>query len=124
LKPSTIGIPLLFIVAFIFYIADGGEIPFIQQNDPAKPATPSPERINNNSSSTTKNALFSTRSLLSYESCMKESRRIYNSEISNHRKISAMPEVDYGRLRDDRYGKGLNTIWKERLLREEDCKTL
>ena len=124
MKPSTIGIPLLFIVAFIFYIADGGKIPFIQQNDPAKPATPSPKRTNSNSSPTANNALLSPRSRQSYESCMKESRRIYNSEISNHRKISAMPEVDYGRLRDDRYGKGLNTIWKERLLREKDCKKL
>ena len=122
MKPSTIGIPLLFIIAFIFYIADGGKIPFIQQNDSAKPVTASPEQTNNNSSPTTKNALFSPRSLQSHESCMKESRRIYNSAISNHRKISAMPEVNYGRLRDDRYGKGLNTIWKERLLREEDCK--
>ena len=122
MKPSTIGIPLLFIVAFVFYIADGGKILFIQQNDPAKSAAPSPERTNNNSSLTTKNSLFSPRDRQSYESCMKESRGIYNSEISNHRRISAMPEVDYGRLRDDRYGKGLNTIWKERLLREEDCK--
>ena len=124
MKPSTIGIPLLFIIAFIFYIADGGKIPFIQQNDSAKLVTASPEQTNNNSSPTTKNVLFSPRSLQSYESCTKESRRIYNSEISNHRKISAMPEVNYGRLRDDRYGKGLNTIWKERLLREEDCKKL
>ena len=122
MKSSTIGIPLLFIVAFVFYIADGGKMPFIQRYNSAKPATPSPERTNNNSTPPTKNALFSPRSRQSYESCMGRSRRIYDSEISNHRKISSMPEVDYGRLRDDRYGKGLNTIWKERLLREEDCK--
>ena len=31
----------------------------------------------------------------------------------------SLPEVDYGRLRDDKYGKGLNTITKEKLEREE-----
>ena len=31
------------------------------------------------------------------------------------------PEADYGRLRDDRYGKGLNTITKEKLEREKKC---
>ena len=31
----------------------------------------------------------------------------------------SLPEVDYGRPRDDKYGKGLNTITKEKLEREE-----
>ena len=35
--------------------------------------------------------------------------------------IRQQPEVDYGRLRDDRYGKGLNTITREKLEREKKC---
>ena len=29
--------------------------------------------------------------------------------------IRQQPDVDYGRIRDDRYGKGLNTITREQL---------
>ncbi len=30
-------------------------------------------------------------------------------------------KVGYGRLRDDVYGKGINTIAKEKLVRESQC---
>ena len=37
------------------------------------------------------------------------------------KRIRMKPEVNYGRLRDDKYGKGLNTITKEQLEREKEC---
>ena len=33
----------------------------------------------------------------------------------------SLPEVDYGRLRDDKYEKGLITITKEMLESEKKC---
>ena len=35
--------------------------------------------------------------------------------------IRQQPDVDYGRIRDDRYGKGYNTITREQLEREKKC---
>lgn len=41
--------------------------------------------------------------------------------MSEFRRIRRQSEVTYGRIRDDKYGKGLNTITKEMLGREKKC---
>jgi len=55
------------------------------------------------------------------EVCLSESKRIYDVEIDRYKKIQDNPEVSYARLYDDEYGKGMNTITKEILDREEIC---
>ena len=45
----------------------------------------------------------------------------YKRDMSKFNWIRRQPEVNYGRLRDDKYGKGLNTITKEKLEREKKC---
>ena len=53
------------------------------------------------------------------DQCLSRSSEIYAEEIANYEAIEK--RVGYGRMRDDRYGKGLNTITKEKLARESEC---
>ena len=49
---------------------------------------------------------------------MRRSDEQYERDMIQFKRIRMKPEVKYGRLRDDKYGKGLNTITKEQLERE------
>ena len=42
----------------------------------------------------------------------------YKRDMIKFNWIRSQPEVNYGRLRDDKYAKGLNAIAKEKLERE------
>ena len=53
------------------------------------------------------------------QDCLQRSTAIYDKEITAYEAIER--KVGYGRLRDDGYGKGLNTITKEKLVRESQC---
>ena len=46
-------------------------------------------------------------------------QKIYNEEISEFEALES--KLGYFRLRNDRYGKGFNTIIKEHLAREVEC---
>ena len=52
---------------------------------------------------------------------MRLSNEQYKRDMSEFRRIRRQAEVTYGRIRDDGYGKGLNTITKEMLEREKKC---
>ena len=56
-----------------------------------------------------------------YGQCVAFSNEQYKSDMAKFDWIRQQSEVDYGRLRDDRYGKGLNTITREKLEREKKC---
>ena len=57
--------------------------------------------------------------LIESEKCLRRSNQIYNDEISEFEALES--KLGYFRLRNDRYGKGFNTIMKEHLAREAEC---
>ena len=57
--------------------------------------------------------------LFQTEKCLQRSKKIYNDEISEFEALER--KLGYFRLRNDRYGKGFNTIMKEQLAREAEC---
>ncbi len=60
-----------------------------------------------------------TQGLIESEKCLRRSKKIYNDEISEFEALEK--KLGYFRLRNDRYGKGFNTIMKEQLAREAEC---
>ena len=109
MKPSTLGIPLLVGLAIVVYLAEIGMFPPAEKTQrpelklsqpQSEPSKPKPS---------------------SYRECMWFSNEQYKRDMSKFNWIRSQPEVNYGRLRDDKYGKGLNTITKEKLEREKKC---
>ena len=109
MKPSTLGIPLLVGLAIVVYLAEIDMFPPAQetQKPELKLAQPQSEPSKPKPSS--------------YRECMWFSNEQYKRDMSKFNWIRSQPEVNYGRLRDDKYGKGLNTITKEKLEREKKC---
>ena len=109
MKLSTVGIPLLIGLAIFFYVfeIDG----YLSIENDQKPELKSPQ------------LLFESPKPKpnGYKECMLLSDEQYKRDMSKFNWIRSQPEVDYGRLRDDKYGKGLNTITKEMLEREKQC---
>ena len=108
MKLSTVGIPVLIGLAIFCYVVEIDGYPSIENDQtPLKspqPLSDSPKRKPNG-----------------YKECMRLSHEQYKTDMSKFNWIRSQPEVDYGRLRDDKYGKGLNTITKEKLEREKQC---
>ena len=109
MKLSTLGIPLLIGLAAFFYLVEIDSSPTIEykhklelelSQPPSDLPKPKPKR---------------------YKECMWFSNEQYKRDMSVFNRIRSQPEVNYGRLRDDKYGKGLNTITKEKLEREKKC---
>lgn len=109
MKLSTLGIPLLIGLAAFFYLVEIDGSPTIENDQklelelsqpPSDLPKPKPKR---------------------YKECMWFSNEQYKRDMSVFNRIRRQPEVNYGRLRDDKYGKGLNTITKEKLEREKKC---
>ena len=107
MKLSTVGIPLLIGLAVFFYLADIDGSPSIEHNQ--KPDLKSPQPASESPKPK------------GYKECMRLSNEQYKRDMSEFRRIRMQAEVTYGRIRDDRYGKGLNTITKEMLEREKKC---
>ena len=109
MKLSTLGIPLLLGLGIFFYLADINGVPSANNHQASKQKSPQP------SSQPTK------QKPPGYRACMKHSDEQYERDMIKFKRIRMKPEVNYGRLRDDKYGKGLNTITKEQLEREKEC---
>ena len=109
MKLSTVGIPLLIGLAVFFYLADIDGIPSIENNQ--KPQLKSPQPPSESPKPKPKG----------YKACMRLSNEQYKRDMGEFRRIRRQAEVTYGRIRDDKYGKGLNTITKEMLEREKKC---
>ena len=109
MKLSTLGIPLLIGLALFFYLVENDGSSSIENDK--MPELKSPQ--------TTSDPPKSKPS--SYRECMWFSNEQYKRDMSKFNWIRRQPEVNYGRLRDDKYGKGLNTITKEKLEREKKC---
>jgi len=109
MKLSTLGIPFLLGLGIIFYLADINGLPPV--NNRQTPEQKSPKQT----SQPTK------QKPPGYRECMRHSDKQYERDMAKFKWIRRQPEVNYGRLRDDKYGKGLNTITKEQLEREKKC---
>ena len=109
MKLSTAGIPLLIGLAAFFYLVEIDDFPSIEKDQ--KPELTSPQPPSDPGKPKPKG----------YKECMRHSNEQYKRDMSKFNWIRRQPEVDYGRLRDDKYGKGLNTITKEKLEREKKC---
>ena len=109
MKLSTLGIPLLLGLGISFYLADINGVPPANNHQTFKQKSPQP------SSQPTK------QKPQGYRECMRHSDEQYERDMIKFKRIRMKPEVNYGRLRDDKYGKGLNTITKEQLEREKEC---
>ena len=109
LKFSWLGPLLLLAAAAFFYIIDAREFSTSEPN-----AAPETNRSD---------AIFpqplGTQGQKPDQECLQRSTAIYDKEITAYEAIER--KVGYGRLRDDGYGKGLNTITKEKLARESQC---
>ena len=109
MKLSTVGIPVLIGLAIFFYVVEIDGYQSIENDQ--KPALKSPQPLSDSPK----------RKPNGYKECMRLSHEQYKTDMSKFNRIRSQPEVDYGRLRDDKYGKGLNTITKEKLEREKQC---
>lgn len=109
MKLSTVGIPLLIGLSVFFYLADIDGFPSIENNQ--KPELKSPQPPSESPKPKPKG----------YKECMRLSNEQHKRDMSEFRRIDRQAEVTYGRIRDDKYGKGLNTITKEMLEREKKC---
>ena len=112
MKLATLGIPLLLVLALFFYLTDRNKTPPVRNGKTpeatsATPAVTQPSKPK--------------RKPEGYGECMWLSDQEYKREMAKFDWIRRQPEVNYGRLRDDRYGKGLNTITREKLDRERQC---
>tara|TARA_B100001063_G_scaffold209091_1_gene205897 strand:+ start:109 stop:471 length:363 start_codon:yes stop_codon:yes gene_type:complete len=113
MKLSTVGIPLLIGLGVFFYLADINGFPSIENNQ--KPELKSPQPPSESPKPKPK------PKPKGYKECMRLSNEQHKRDMSEFRRIDIQAEVTYGRIRDDRYGKGLNTITKEQLEREKKC---
>ena len=108
-KPPFL-VPLLLLTAAAFFFIKDSMGPSISEpsESPATDVSTSvaPKR-------STPQGLFQT------EKCLQRSKKIYNDEISEFEALER--KLGYFRLRNDRYGKGFNTIMKEQLAREAEC---
>ena len=109
MKLSTVGIPLLIGLAVFFYLADIDGFPSIENNQTPELKSPQPPFESPKPKPK------------GYKECMRLSNEQYKRDMSKFRWIGRQVEVTYGRIRDDKYGKGLNTITKEMLEREKKC---
>ena len=113
MKLSTVGIPLLIGLGVFFYLADINGFPSIENNQ--KPELKSPQPPSESPKPKPK------PKPKGYKECMRLSNQQHKRDMSEFRRIDIQAEVTYGRIRDDKYGKGLNTITKEQLEREKKC---
>ena len=103
-------VPLLLLTGAAFF--------FIK--DANKPSTSEPSSAPATGASTTVAPKRSTpQGNTVNEKCLQRSKKIYNDEISEFKVLER--KLGYFRLRNDRYGKGFNTIIKEQLSREAEC---
>lgn len=109
LKFSWLVPMLLLVAAAFFYIKDARKF---QTSEPSV----APET--NRSDNIFPKPLISEDQEIDQD-CLQRSTAIYDKEIATYESIER--QVGYGRLRDDGYGKGLNTITKEKLVREGQC---
>ena len=114
LKLSTLGIPLLVGIGAVFYLVDSNMLPFFETDNNPEATSPEPAE----SKPTNPKPKSKHRG---YGQCVAFSNEQYKRDMAKFDWIRQQPEVDYGRLRDDRYGKGLNTITSEKLEREKKC---
>ena len=124
MKLSTIGIPLLLGLAAVFFLADGNVLTTIQiDNIPEEALPPGVSKPSKQESSKPKSTepKRSKPKPRGYGQCIALSNKEYQRDMAEFNWIRKQPEIDYGRLRDDRYGKGLNTITREKLAREKQC---
>ena len=113
MKLSTVGIPLLIGLSVFFYLADIDGFPSIENNQKPELKSPQPPSESPKPKPKTKPK--------GYKECMRLSNEQHKRDMSEFRRIDRQAEVTYGRIRDDKYGKGLNTITKEMLEREKKC---
>ena len=103
-------VPLLLLAAAAFFFIKDDKGPSISEpsDSPATGISTSvaPKRL-------------TPQGLIVNEKCLQRSEKIYNDEISKFEALER--KLGYFRLRNDRYGKGFNTIMKERLAREAEC---
>jgi len=114
LKLSTLGIPLLLGIGAVFYLVDSNTLPFFEADNNPEATSPEPAA----SKAPKPRPKSKPRG---YAQCVAFSNEQYQRDMAKFDWIRQQPEVDYGRLRDDRYGKGLNTITREKLEREKKC---
>ena len=114
MKLSTFGIPLLVGIGIIFYLVDSNMLPFFEAGNNPEATSPEPAE----SEPTNPRPKSRPRG---YGQCVAFSNERYIRDMAKFDWIRQQPEVDYERLRDDRYGKGLNTIAAEKLEREKKC---
>ena len=114
MKLSTLGTPLLLGIGAVFYLIDSELLPTLESGNNPEAASPEPAATN-------PAKLKSKRQPRDYPQCIAFSNEQYKRDMAKFDWIRQQPEVDYGRLTDDRYGKGLNTITREKLEREKKC---
>ena len=103
-------VPLLLLTSAAFFFIKDAKGPSISEPI-ASPAT---------GVSTSVDPKHSTpQGLIVSKKCLQQSKTIYNDEISEFEALES--KLGYFRLRNDRYGKGFNTIMKEHLAREAEC---
>ena len=103
-------VPLLLLAAAAFFYI----------NDAKGPLTSEPSESRTTDVATSVAPKSSTpQGLIESEKCLQRSTKIYNEEISEFEALER--KLGYFRLRNDRYGKGFNTIMKEQLAREAEC---
>ena len=110
MKLSTLGIPLLLGVGAVFYLVDSNKLPSLDSDKSPEVLSPKPAVT-----------IPTKRKPRGYAQCIAFSNEQYRRDMRKFRRIAAQPDVNYGRIRDDRYGKGLNTITIEQLEREKKC---
>ena len=57
--------------------------------------------------------------LIEIDKCLRQSTKIYNDEVSEFEALER--KLGYFRFRNDRYGKGYNTIIEEKFARDAEC---
>ena len=110
MKLSTLGIPLLLGLGAVFYLVDSNKLPSLDSDKSPEVLSPKP--------AATKPTKPKPRG---YVRCIYFSNEQYKRDMAKFDWIRQQPDVNYGRIRDDRYGKGLNTITREQLEREKKC---
>ena len=103
-------VPLLLLTAAAFFFIKDAKRPSISE--------PSDSPVTGVSKSFTSKS-STPQGLIESEKCLRRSIKIYNDEISQFEALER--KLGYFRLRNDRYGKGFNTIMKEKLAREAEC---
>ena len=103
-------VPLLFLAAAAFFFIKDANWPSISE--------PSESPVTDIFTSAAPKG-STLQCLAESDECIRRSEKIYRVEIAEFKALER--KLGYFRFRDDRYGKGFNTIMKEQLARKSDC---